>query len=325
VCVQGINDGPSCRYDAVKNEDGSNSDYTFRQTGTGCACNGEVMPCAPLGDGEVTDFPQGEGGCYQMGEFIACEADPSDKCPNGICEEGCGYVENQFVCVQAQDEDAGRACQANDSRITCDGRGAGECPVGVSNCTDNPDNPTEEPPPACEANDPRPECVGVPEGQAPEAGEGGASSDDISDQTEKLGGKLDQVNKNLKSINDDTTKIKDALTDEVELDDLSPESHQGWSDTISAVEQFTSSGDINQSEVDFKSNFESNEGFFNTQIEGLLPVGGGCQNITMDLPRASVVIDFCSHVGPIKIILEWAVVLAFFIYLRDAFIRLKPE
>jgi len=320
ICVQNPITGIDCRYDAIQNSDGSQSNFTFAQTGQGCDCSNEFIPCNPLSDGEVTDYPQGQDGCVAMGESIFCSANPDDHCRNGVCDPGCGYIGADFVCVEntLPPEDT-LACVDGDSRPSCQGIMPGDCPNGVLNCGNNPDTPPAAP---CVANDPRPECNGVPEGASPDSPEGLATSGDLS----SIGGILEQGNRNTNDIKNNTKKIADALTEPVDDNtNLDPDNNTDWSDTVSRVDQFTSIGDVNSSESEFKTNFEGQEGFFNTQILGVLPTGGTCQNLTSTFPRATVVIDFCSYAIHAKIVIEWAMILAFLIYIRSAFIRLRPN
>lgn len=91
--------------------------------------------------------------CEPYGSGFVCAEDPSNACPNGVCDDGCGYVNDQFVCFR-DDECTGSDCE----------------PPPV-NCETNPDSSVcSNPPPVdCSANpsdascstDPDPEpCTG---------------------------------------------------------------------------------------------------------------------------------------------------------------------
>jgi len=320
ICVQGINGASNCEYEAVENDDGSKSDYTFSPvSGQGCSCGNEAVPCVNLADGEVGNNPAADG-CVQLGETVACEANPEEKCQNGICEAGCGYVQDKFMCVEATDPNGGLACTAGDQRPECQGKAEGDCPAGVLNCIDQPTTP-DEPPAPCVDGDTRPECAGKAAGEVPEAGEGGATTDDIN----ALGAKIDQTNKNLKDIKDDTKKIADRLNDEHAPPDLDPDNNIDWGDTKTAINQFTSEGDVNASEAQFTSDFAAQEGFFNNQILGVVPTGGTCSNLSFQFGSHSGVVDACQYLIHAKIVIEWAMILAFLIYVKTTIGRLRPN
>ncbi len=319
ICVVNPISGQSCKYNAIENSDGSSSNFTFEQSGEGCGCNDEFVPCNPLEDGEITNYPQGQDGCVAMGDSIFCEADPNVECSEGVCNDGCGYVDQVFMCSESQlDPIETEPCQSGDSRPSCAGVADGDCPAGVINCGGNVD--PDSPPPACAANDSRQECAGLNEGDIPQGGEGGATSDDIS----ALGELLRQGNNNTKSIKDNTKKIADRLDETIDHpDNLNPSTD--WSDTKTLIDQFTSADDVNASESQFKTDFSSQEGFYNQQILGVIPTGGTCQNLTFDFPYATGVIDACQYLVHAKIVIEWAMVLGFFFYIRSTFNRLKPS
>ncbi len=320
ICVVNPISGMNCKYNAIENADGSKSDFTFVESGEGCSCGNELVPCQDLSDGEVTNFPQGQDGCVAMGDSVFCQADPNVECSNGVCNPGCGYIDQDFVCVESQIDPLVTApCESSDLRPNCSGKNPGDCPEGVLNCGD-PTAP-DEPEAPCVAGDTRPECAGLSEGEIPEAGEGGATSDDIS----ALGDLLRQGNENTKGIKDNTKKIANELTRKHSPEDLDPDNNSDWSDTKSAIASLTSSGDVNASESAFKNDFSSQEGFFNTQVLGLVPTGGSCQNLTLNFTHANVVIDACQYLVHAKIVIEWAMILAFLIYIRSAFSRLKPN
>jgi len=329
ICVQhpGQNgNGQMCKYDAIENTDGSLSPFTFQPAGEGCDCSSEATPCVDAIDGEVTNYPQGQNGCVQVADAVMCEADPEDHCQNGVCDSGCGYIGSIFTCIETNvTEEEARVCEANDARFSCNGIAEGECPTGVINCLgqEPPDN--ESPPAPCAENDVRPECAGVPVGDTPDASESGADSGDIADLGALLGGKIDQTNRNLKDIKDDTKKIADSLSEKFDPEEFHPSDSTDWSNTKALVEQYTSGSDVNVDQVNFEQTFATQEGFFNSQIAGLVPSGGGCSVQTITLSHGTVSIDACTYLGQIRVVIEWLLILGFILYVMNAFNRLKPN
>ncbi len=317
ICLQGINGGSDCQYQAIENDDGSRSDYTFTPSGQGCACSdSELIPCIPLEDVEISNTPEADG-CVMLGESVFCEANVDEKCPNGICEAGCGYVQDRFMCVEATDPNAGEACKANDTRPECQGIPEGECPAGQLNCI------TDDPPPndgACTENDPRQSCQGVEAGGDPNSSLNGATSEDIAG----LGAKIDQTNKNLKDIKEDTKKIADELTKEHDAPEIDPDDNSDWSNTKTQLDSIFS--DVaTDAQTNFESTYASEDTYLSGVFSSVLPTAGTCSNLSFNFPHASGTIDACNYLINVKIVLEWILILAFIVYLKSVVTRIKPN
>lgn len=311
--------GQKCEYKAIENSDGSRSQFTYQPSGEGCDCSSEAVPCYNAEDGEVTDYPQGQNGCVQLADTIMCDANPEDHCKNGVCDPGCGYVGDRFVCVESDvPDDQARACTENDPRPSCAGKNPGDCPEGSLECLDQPEDDT--PPDPCVENDPRPECAGLDVGDVPTTGEG--------DSKNPYGGiesRLDVANRNLKEIKDVNKEIRDAIKEEIDEETINPGDVPEWEEAITKVEAITSDTDVNEDQAQFESDFAQQEGFFNNQIAGLVPHSGGCTPIAIELPYVSGAIDACSTLPQIRLVLEWIVVLLFVVYIRSAFNSLRPN
>ncbi len=301
VCVVNPINGQNCKYSAIENSDGSESIYTFRQDGEGCNCSNELVPCADLADGEITNFPQGQDGCTSMGDSIFCTANPEEECSNGVCNAGCGYIGEAFYCIQSQiDPVDTEACGVGDVRPSCQGVSDGECPNGVTNCGDNADNSDGSGDPADDPNDV-------------------ADSGDL----DALGELLKQGNRNTKKNADNTKKISDELTRKHTTEDYAPDSD--WDTTKSDIEAITNGDYVNDDESFFFNSFSPQEKTLSNTFLGIIPTSGSCQNMSIPFPDINVTIDFCSHVAPLKTVLEYALILLFIIYLVSAFKRLTPS
>ena len=94
-------DGSVCGYNAVDMGEG-NTAYQLDLEGD---CYSEVHPDLD-GNPQLSDMPTNDG-CEQSGlnGLLVCTSTPEESCPGGVCDEGCGYMEGQFVCIQLPDPD----------------------------------------------------------------------------------------------------------------------------------------------------------------------------------------------------------------------------
>lgn len=328
ICIQHPSSTPGqpgqmCEYEAIENDDGSRSDYTYQPSGSGCDCSSEAIPCYDAEDGEVTDYPQGQNGCVQLADTIMCDANEDERCHNGVCDPGCGKIGERFVCVESDvPDDQAQACQENDPRPSCNGKNPGDCPEGSLECLDPPED-EGEPQEPCVENDPRPECNGVDPGDTPGGDTGGEG--DGKNPYAGIETRLDQANRNLKDIKDINKEIRDELQTKIDEEQINPSDVPEWQEAITKVEQFTSAGDVNADQTQFESDFAAQEGFFNNQIAGLVPGTGSCSPIAIELPYVSGSIDACGTLVQIRLVLEWIIVLLFVVYIRSAFNSLRPN
>jgi len=314
ICVKHPS-GVSCQYSAIENTDGTLSNFTFQPNGSGCTCtqDNELEPCVNGQDGELTNYPQGANDCVQIADAIMCAANPEEHCEDGVCESGCGYVENRFVCIQTNvtDEEAA-PCTANDTRFSCNGRQEGECPAGVLNCIDPNEGNDPNEPPACQENDTRESCVGVPVGEKPRNDMSGVE------------GRLDTVNKNLKDIKTDTKKIADELTKKHDGVDISPEA-TGWDTVKSDYDSLTADGHIPTAQTEFENNMSEKGTFLSNQIIGLFPSSSGCSPYSFQFKGTNITIGDCQTFSNIRLILEWVLVLAAVYRLYSLIMAIKPN
>ncbi|WP_165398934.1 hypothetical protein [Shewanella maritima] len=135
VCVTNDNNGASCGFQMV-----SNGEWHYYEPDLEINCFGDSD--VPDYDPDANQQQPGDEQCVANGTGFMCSADPSVECnAQGVCADGCGYVNNQFVCFR---------------ETPCTGEG---CEPPELDCTKNPESPTckakeEEPDP-----DPEP-CTG---------------------------------------------------------------------------------------------------------------------------------------------------------------------
>ena len=302
-----------CSYEGVTNPDGSTNDYTFRPTGSGCSCeDSEFIPCADLSEGTIQNFVEGDNGCYSVGDSLFCVANPENHCSNGVCDSGCGYINDKFAClIDNLDPKDTLSCQEGDTRTSCAGVPVGSCPAGAANCTDNLP-PVDEAP--CSLNDPRDSCIGKSEGEAPINLNAGIES------------KLDTANQNLKGIKDNTQAIKDILSQEATIDDINPATDTSFQDAKAQALAHQTTNEKSAGQTTYETDIGAKEGFFASQVAGLFPSGGACSPLSFVIPQGTYQIDACTELGMIKYILEWIVVVFGLLYVRQTIVNeLKPS
>ncbi|MCJ8318745.1 MAG: hypothetical protein MJK12_03875 [Colwellia sp.] len=131
-------DGSICQYNAV-DAGGGNQYYQMDLEGD---CYSEGWP--NLDDnGILGQMPPTDGTtCTQSAGLMFCSATPEEKCPAGVCEEGCGYINEDFVCISDIPDDP-EPCTENCTPEPC-----------TENCTPEPE---PEPEPCTENCTPEPE------------------------------------------------------------------------------------------------------------------------------------------------------------------------
>lgn len=182
VCASS-NDGSGavCGYSQVS---AGNSTYYMVDLEINCFGDSDVPPYDPEPNLEM---PQPEE-CKPYGDGFVCASDPSDQCDSnsGVCNENCGYVNNQFVCFR----------DVNCAAAICENPPV----VDPNNPDPDPNNPDPDPDP----NNPDPDN---PVG----GGGGGTFSIDYA----KLGDLMKDAAKTLVDENEmpDSKDVTDSITD----------------------------------------------------------------------------------------------------------------
>ncbi len=139
ACVE-KNDKSMCAVSAVDIGDG-NQVYMPTEND----CYSDVYPILDE-NGGIGDMPNGsDQQCTESGALSYCPADPEEKCPNGQCEAGCGYMNDQFICVAPTQPPEPPECTGDDCGTepppctgddcgTGTGTETGECPAGDTTC-----------------------------------------------------------------------------------------------------------------------------------------------------------------------------------------------
>jgi hypothetical protein len=153
-------DGSICGVSAV-DIGGGNSVYMPNENN----CYADVYPILDE-NGGIGDMPDGsDEQCTESGALSYCPADPENECTDSQCNEGCGYMNGQFICVSPIEPPpcAGDDCGTEPPPCTGDdcgtepppctgddcgtepppctgddcgtgGGGSGECPAGDTTC-----------------------------------------------------------------------------------------------------------------------------------------------------------------------------------------------
>lgn len=93
-------DGSVCEYHAESVGDGDKQIYVMNLEGD---CYSNAWPTLD-DNGVIGELPIGDDTCVTNGGIQFCSADPINECPNGVCNEGCGYINDQFICTSEPPE-----------------------------------------------------------------------------------------------------------------------------------------------------------------------------------------------------------------------------
>lgn len=98
-----LNDGSKCAMEKYS----VNGAYAYTQMVEPSTCFDGPLAINPYEENNEIP-PTDENNCYDIGNGVtACEADPNESCPNGVCETGCGTFDigggAQFVCLVGGD------------------------------------------------------------------------------------------------------------------------------------------------------------------------------------------------------------------------------
>ncbi len=229
-------------------------------------------------DPDITT-PQPEQ-CEAYGSGFACAEDPSNVCDDaGICDDGCGYVNDQFICFRDND---------------CVGD---SCDIPDVNCTTNPTDPS-----CSDPTDPiDPECTGDdcdpidPECTGDDCTSSGGGSASFELDYDKLGDLMNDA--------------AETLIDENEISD--------GSDITDQISESSDLIDSEFNEFIENSLFDDIVAIPNQNIFGdmanMLPNGGACTNLVFK----DAVIDICGVSDRLRPLLYFIFAFLTLIYLRD--------
>jgi hypothetical protein len=263
VCKTDDN-GSKCAYSRV---DQGGTPYFQPNLEIGCFGDGNEIPDYDKPD---TQQPQPEQ-CTPYGQGFACAADPSKYCDtSGVCVDGCGYVNGQFICFR-DDECTGDSCQP--APVNCDNTPTApickDAPPDI--CRTNPSDPS------CPNPDPDPEpCTG--DNCSPNGGGGG--SDFVLDY-ERLGNLMKDAAKLLIDDNDMPSPESEKNKLDAELKKSLDEEKKIFDSTAFD---------------DYKSSFD---GSVFDSLKTMFPPVGNCSPIDFSV----FVIDVCPAADIIRVIL----------------------
>lgn len=183
-------DGSICSYNAV-DIGGGNQVYQLDLEGD---CYSEPKPDVV---GSEQDLPS-DSNCKDYGnKVLACQADPKDVCTGSgstisgnefnTCNQGCGYINNQFVCIDT-DTDSDGLPDYNDPDIDGDGIKNEDDPDKDGDGKDDPINGDDQP-----------------------SGGGGGGSTTVEIDLSPVVNELKKANSKLDKSNDELSKINETL------------------------------------------------------------------------------------------------------------------
>ncbi len=199
------NDGSKC---AVSSVDIGNGQSVYMPTENDCYS--DVYPTLDE-NGGLGELPlPDENQCTQSGALEYCPADPQDKCTETECESGCGYMNDQFICVAPIDDDNGDDTGDGDGDDTGDGDGD-DTGNGDGNDTGNGDGDDTGNGNGNGGGNGNGQCTGgecvpcIDNDCSIDAGEKGsfdieAAEAELEDMKEQLQNKMDQVREEFKTL-----------------------------------------------------------------------------------------------------------------------------
>lgn len=280
-------DGSRCAFSKV--EQGA-TPYYQPNLEKGCFGDAEEIPDY---DNDTPPSPQPEQ-CVPYAGGFACSADPSRYCDSShVCVDGCGYVNDQFLCFRDQ-ECTGSDCKP--APVTCENTPDApickedELPPDSTYCQKNPTVPAcQSGSNFCELNPTAPSC------SASGGGTGGGGSDFVLDYDKLINGMKDAVKLII-----DTNETPEFSEFKSEIDDKT-------SELDSEIDNF-----MNGSHFDgINDQISSNP--FTGQFQ--LPSGGGCT--AFDLGGHSL--DLCGAAQKISSVLYYVFSFLTLLYLKNLF------
>lgn len=286
VCKESL-DGSRCAFSSVTTSSGA----TFYSPNLEQTCFGED-DFPNYDDSSQSDMP-GDNQCKPYGSGFVCQASPDNYCDSqGVCMDGCGYVNDQFVCFRDED---------------CTGPSCSEPPL---DCAENPDSPACQEQGAtptkdfCESNPTMLSCIDGSNfcAKFPTAascqvsiGGGGGGGSFKFDYDRVINGIVDGLLGDAELPNfSDTQKDVDTKNDEYE----------------SALDEFMNN--------DLFTSMENkvSESVFG-DVANLLPSGGSCTAFALGEHS----LDLCAAAARVRPILYFVVAFLTFVYLRSLFFR----
>lgn len=255
-----------------------------------------------FGENDIPDYdesplnptPQPEQ-CVPYAGGFACAADPSNYCStSGECVDGCGYVNDQFICFRDEQ---------------CTGASCEPAPVDCTTVPDAPvckDQQATPEPSFCEKNPSLASCQGesdfckkyptAPSCQISGGGTGGGTSF-VLDYDRLINGMKDAANLLI-----DTNEVSDGTQIKSDIE-------QASSDYQTATDEF-----LNHSLFDDIVSAPTNSIY--SGIENMLPTGGTCSPFQFG---EHMTLDVCKAADFIRPFLYFAFAFLTIIYLRDLF------
>ena len=278
-------DGGKCGYS--KSSAGSN---VFYQGNLELSCFGDGDEIPPYDETPPTQ-PQPDE-CVPYGAGYACSADPSEQCDaNGVCNNGCGYVNDQFICFKDE---------------PCTGP---DCDVPPVNCETTPNAPvcTETPPPVdCSVTPNDPSCTNPPVdcsvtpndpscSDGGGTGPGGGGSDFVLDYQ-----KLGDLMKDAASLLIDESEVDDGTAIKTQIEE--------GAETLN-----TQMDDFNNNSLFEEIAAVPQQNIF-AGMESMLPAGASCSPIPFYHDAS---IDVCRAADKLRPILYFVFAFITLIYLRN--------
>ncbi len=216
--------------------------------------------------------------CEVYGSGFACAEDPSNVCDDaGICYDGCGYVNDQFICFR-DDDCVGDSCDIPD--IGCTGDDCDTDPVEPCTGDDCDTDPT----------DPVEPCTGD---DCDTSSGGGSASFELD--YDRLGDLMNDAAETLIDENEisDGSDITDQISESSDLIDgeFNEFMENSLFDDIVAIPNQNIFGDM----------------------ANMLPNGGACTNLVFK----DAVIDICGVSNRLRPLLYFIFAFLTLIYLRD--------
>ncbi len=280
-------DGSFCGTQSTVSETGNLNPFSA-MTGETCTCDPNVdCLIPPIG---VPDGPDCTTYSNDGGSTTWCTADPAQKCDsNGICEDNCGYVNNDFVCVDHTAPPTGEP---------------------------DPNAPEVAPDTSpCLAGDSRPECVGVPEGGTPnQDGNVASAMARNNNQNTQMIAKLDAINKTLKDAeaqrkaDEAADNLANTTASNAEQSQASTNSDTTDSDVKNSLTNLANHSS-NPEAANAISNLESttsNDSFYTNFYSTIVPIpSAACGPYTVTMLGESINIVNCQAAGYIRMIFGW--------------------
>ena len=268
--------GSICEYQAV-DVGGGNQVYEMNLEGD---CYSEPKPDIS-GNPSLGDEPV--SGCVNNGGLVSCPADPDVVCPDGNCQDGCGYMNDSFVCYDV-DTDSDGLPDYNDPDIDGDG-------VANDDDLDSDGDGQDDP---------------IDGGGSSPGGGGSTVNVDMSGVISEL----QKANTSLDNIESAFDTGHGQTPDDLDKDGRMTELNNDYQNNL---DNFIAKGSDELGYVD-KLEF-TNEG----KLRSLIPTTDGCQNYVFPVGHLGEFdLDICAASEKIRPLLYWffAMLTVFYVFHR---------